>query len=360
MRPTEVHAFSGVDRVLLLALQTRLRCRLSRRLRAADFERFLAMTADQVAHALSEATYGLEARRLGMSLTGGRLVRAMAHEEMAREVETLRRLSIASRPALAWLEAVRWRYDLIRLRAALRARRISTDLTDGTLTPLANLPFSLYQSLAARPQVDLQDPEFAPLRNSPFAATLARAFGEAPPAPDEIETALVHDLYCGLHGRLSAAAAGDRPACDLFVDEAHWANLQTLLAARAIGASAEQTAARVVPCSFWARLDAVRALHGAPDARRLVAELRHMPHAGILGDLELDGTAQVDGTAVETAARRAFLASCRRIIRSGRPTAGAIPAYLYCLECEARNLWSLVSGHEGGFSRNETASMLAA
>ncbi|MFH1708817.1 MAG: V-type ATPase subunit [Planctomycetota bacterium] len=147
-RPASGNAARG-GRALMVYIQTRLRCRFARRLKPADYPRLAGMDFDQIAHALTETTYGEAARNLNLQLGGERLIHAMVREELDFEVRAVRRICAASPAATAWLDAYAWKFDLMALRQALRARATRGEFTESAFAPLMNQPFGVYERLAA-------------------------------------------------------------------------------------------------------------------------------------------------------------------------------------------------------------------
>ncbi|HRU07289.1 MAG TPA: V-type ATPase subunit, partial [Candidatus Brocadiia bacterium] len=191
----ERHKSGPIEPGVLRSLQTRLRARLASRLTAQDCQALASSTPEQIAHTLSERAYGQEARALGAEQTGASLVRAMIGARLTAEMLSLRAICAACPALLPWITGFTWKYDLARIRAALRARHARADIPEGGLAPLTNIPLEAYQRLARCSTPEEATLALKPFQDSPFKSALARALSPNPPALDEIEVALVHD-YC--------------------------------------------------------------------------------------------------------------------------------------------------------------------
>jgi vacuolar-type H+-ATPase subunit C/Vma6 len=346
----------GGDRATFLYIQARLRARLAQRLRGADYERFLGMTLDQVAHAISEAAYGEEARALGMTLSGGALLREMARRKLSSEIAALIRMCGEGAPA-EWLRAWRWRYDLVLLRAALRARGRWEALPGSTMIELlAQLPLAAYEQLARSGPASSAA---APFMNSPFRATLELAASDTPPDTEVLEAGLLHNFYDTVLSRLSRATSRRDPTQRVIEDQVHYVNLLTVLAARAEGTSPETALAQIVGRGFWRQESLVRGLLEASEAE-LSGRLATLGRRGELGSLDLPATPEVTAGLLERAAVRSLLSQAFQAARCSLPTPAALTGYLTVIECEARNLVALVLADEGGLERADRRAMLVA
>ena len=352
------YVFGPEDRSFLAYLQARLRVRLTRKLRRAEYERLLGMNIDQIAHALSEGSYGEEARSLGAELAGGRLVRAMIRNRLQTEVRQLRHMARECPPAMDWIVCYSWKYDLSRLRGALRGRRVGADLLDGVLSPLLNLPWDVYREVAHGNPLDESSPAFAAVKGSPFADTVALALSPQPPAEDGIEVALLHGYYNNCLAPMMASTPPDSPAREVLENEVHVLNLLTMLSSSTLNASVEETLIQIIPHGAWADEERVRALLASSTAGQLARALRREKGLGILARLPVTATDDLTAGDVERAARRALAQLTWRAGRITPATPAGLIAYITALELEARNLAAGVSGILGEIPPPEVRTML--
>ncbi|MCX7933693.1 MAG: V-type ATPase subunit [Planctomycetota bacterium] len=339
----------------LIYLQVRMRCRLSRRPTAEDFQRFASLRLEQIAHSLSEKGYEEETRALAISQQGSDFLRALVRQHIEAEIGRVARLCEMSTETAAWLQAYRWKYDLRLLRAALRARQHKAEIWDDCLTPFANLPFAFYQALARSSPRDPKASALTPFAETPFGATL----GGSGLSVDEIEVALCHDFYAKIIGAMLAAVGEDTAAAHFLNAEAHFANLLTLLSGRRLAASPEQVAAQMIAFDFWAKPEAVRQLMAAPDAKALIETLGVIAaHRGWQRIFPADAIKSEEMLA--HIFQRHLRRLAQKVIIGSEPSPVAVPAYVFCLECEALNLNLLAAAHDGGIGADEQRALLVA
>jgi len=348
--------FRSSDNGLLTYIGTRLRSRLVRRLTPGDYGRFVGMSLDQIVHALSESAYVQEAKSLAMQYSGDRLIREMVKTKVASETAGLRSMCKVSATASNWVRAYSWKYDLRRLRFALRARRVGGDVPEGFLSPLANLSHEVYEKLATLKGADKEDPAYKALMDTPFAETMKKILSDAPPSPDEAEVALLHDFYCGTVSKLLEASPRNDPVVGLLNHEVDYINLLSLLSGKLSGESHEQLLAQLIPSKMWQREDKVRELIETKDMAALSAALRKFSKAGVFGALPEKG--KVTSSDIERAALKALLREALKAMRSGVPTPASIIGYFACIEIEAFNLWAYVSAFAADVPKETVETML--
>ncbi len=333
----------------LTYVQTRLRSRAARLLTSEDYDELLEADLDQIALRLDESGFESGAGLGGPGVSRGDVVRGMLQRKLEREAQSLKGLLVACPPAGAWAAAYGWKYDLTRIRAALRARRAQADLTDGFLSPLANVPFAVYEQLLAARGDDVP----AALGRSPFGETVRRAMANPSLPADEIEAGLVRDCGVCFLKMVSLLAPND-PGRALLVGETHLLNVYTVLSARLIGAPAEESLAQLIPYRGWTEEDDVRELLAADEGVEMLSILQAATRHRWM---EASGGKPLP---IEAVVRRQLLRAARRTLASGLASPASIPAYLFLAETEARNLWAVVSARESGIEPESVRERLAA
>jgi len=349
-----------IDQDVLAYLQTRMRCRAKyRRIPAREYDRLMEMDTAQVAHYLSESGYGEQARSQGLTETGANLIRAIVETYLQAEMGNVRRICRGSFAARAWMKAYAWKYDLVQLRFAVRARNAGMKPhSPVVLAALANLPASTYQNLIMTDAVDLNAPELAGLLQSPFARTLRHHFEEEACDPEVLEYSLLEDYFHGVLGSMLQRLDLNDPARLLLLGDVHMVNLVTVLSGRMSGVQAQQLMARLIPLDFWAKPSAVTEVLFEPELAGVFKGLQNMDKHGFFRKFPGIDKEGLTAGQLERIGRNVLLALARDVLRSDYLSPACMVAYVIMTEYEARNLTSLAQGKQANLAPGQIGELL--
>ncbi len=352
---------TGSDKDVLAYLQTRMRCRVkSRRIPEREYSRLMEMDTAQIAHYLSESGFGEQARSQGLTESGANLVRAIVETYLQAEMANIHRICRGSFAARAWLKAYSWKYDLVQLRFAVRARNAGMKThSPVVLAAMANLPAQTYQDLIMADTIDLNAPEFAPLLTSPFAQTLRHHFEEEACDPEVLEYSLLEDYYHGVLGSMLQRLEINDPARLLILGEIHMVNLATVLSGRMSGVHAEQLMARLIPLDFWSKPTAVTEVLFEPELSGVFKGLQAMDKHSFFKKFPPGlETEAVSEDRIERTGRNVMFELARDVLRSDYLSPACMVAYVVLLEFEARNLISIAQGKQVSLPSEQIAELM--